>query len=155
MYTSVIGIDPGISGGISIFHLGKEPKAFKMPPTHRDIADLVLGLFLEANKRAMTYLEQVNVLPHDGTRSAKTFMVNYGALQGILSAYRMPYKLVSPAKWQRAMQLKPQGERTKTIKKNEHKAAAQRLFPEIRMTHALADALLIGQYGMIIESKVN
>ena len=58
------------------------------------------------------------------------------------------YRRVSPGVWQREFNLptiKAAGSSTK--KKNEHKARAQELFPQFNMTHAIADALLIAEWG--------
>lgn len=57
---------------------------------------------------------------------------------------------VSPQKWQRALGLLSKGRglgQGDTAKKNRNKAKAQELFPGVKVTHAIADALLLAEYG--------
>lgn len=173
-----IGIDPGIGGGIGIID-SKIPIAYPMPKTIPDIVELLepwcYGNWnqLDSGQGAhpvFAIMEQVwgfpgtwkamkcprcrntlKVKQPQGSKSLTTFMRNAGALEGILSALKIPYDLVSPNKWEAAMGVRivtPRGQRrpTQTEKKNKHKAKAQRLFPEIKVTHAVADALLLAQY---------
>lgn len=60
---------------------------------------------------------------------------------------RTPIELVAPSVWQRAFVLAggPRDEGI-TAKKNRHKARAQELFPNLKITHACADALLLAEY---------
>jgi hypothetical protein len=58
---------------------------------------------------------------------------------------KIPFEEVSPVKWQKVMGCLSKGD------KNVTKAAAQRLFPDIKITHAIADALLIAEYGRRIK----
>jgi hypothetical protein len=59
----------------------------------------------------------------------------------MLVAAGLPFELVSPAMWQRAMGCLSGGD------KNVTKRKAQELFPDLYITHATADALLIAEYG--------
>jgi len=52
---------------------------------------------------------------------------------------------VSPVKWQSALSCLTKG------KKNVTKARAQQWFPKIKVTHGIADALLIAEYGRRVE----
>jgi hypothetical protein len=52
----------------------------------------------------------------------------------------IPYDLVLPVKWQTAMSCRTKGD------KNVSKARAQQLFPDVKVTHAIADALLIAEF---------
>ena len=81
-------------------------------------------------------------MPKQGISSAATFMINYGQLQGILAALKIPYEFILPQVWQRSMGCLSGGD------KNVTKTKAQQLFPNMKgITHALADALLIAEYG--------
>jgi hypothetical protein len=44
------------------------------------------------------------------------------------------------------MGLTPIKGETRTAKKNRHKDLAQRLFPKVKVTHAIADALLLAEW---------
>lgn len=67
-----------------------------------------------------------------------------GAAQGL--GYRI--ELVRPQKWQKALSLGSKRESGgNTAWKNKLKAQAQRLFPECKVTLAVADALLLLEYA--------
>jgi crossover junction endodeoxyribonuclease RuvC len=66
---------------------------------------------------------------------------NFGFLIGMLAAFEIPYELVSPQKWQKAMNCLTHGD------KNVSKAMAQRTWPKTKFTLKTADACLIGEYS--------
>ena len=132
-----IGIDPGKSGGIAIITPGCVAYAHKMPETDRDLLDL-LSEFSADDNRAV--LEQVHAMPGQGVTSTFTFGRGYGKLEMALCAALIPFETVTPQKWQKLMGCLTKGD------KNVSKAAAQRLFPHLKVTHAIADALLIAEY---------
>lgn len=132
-----IGIDPGKSGGIAIITPGGGAYAHKMPETDRDLLDL-LSEFSADDNRAV--LEQVHAMPGQGVTSTFTFGRGYGKLEMALCASLIPFETVTPQKWQKLMGCLTKGD------KNVSKAAAQRLFPHLKVTHAIADALLIAEY---------
>jgi Holliday junction resolvasome RuvABC endonuclease subunit len=133
-----LGIDPGLSGGIAIIHQNLEAIAWKMPPTERDIADLLLSI--SKMDVHLCFIESVHSLPRQGVASTFKFGRSYGFLRGLLVAFKIPFDEVSPLKWQRAMGCLSHGN------KNVTKAKAQQLFPQLTVTHATADALLIAEY---------
>lgn len=145
-----LGIDPGKSGAITVIDwwekdslLGKSTEttitSCKLTETELDI-----WKWLENNVdvlNAVATIENVHSMPKQGVASAFTFGKNFGFLIGLLTASSIPYKFVTPQKWQKGMQCMTGGD------KNISKAAAQRLWPRIKMTHAIADSLLIAEYG--------
>lgn len=92
------------------------------------------------NTEVFAILEKVHTMPKQGIASAGKFMEHFGFLQGILTANGVPYEMISPQRWQKDMGCLTGGN------KNVSKAAAQRLFPSIKMTHAIADAILLAEY---------
>jgi len=76
-----------------------------------------------------------------GVKSAFTFGEGYGRLQMALTALGIPYERVRPAAWQKAIGCMTKGD------KNVSKRKAQELFPDLKVTHAIADALLIAEYN--------
>lgn len=133
----IIGIDPGKSGGIAFF-FEQGPVVYPMPETMTDTMDLLLG---EDLSRAFAYIEKVHSSPQMGVTSAFTFGQGYGALLMLLTCKGIPFEQVTPQKWQKAMGCMSKGD------KNVTKRRAQELFPGLKVTHATADALLIGEYG--------
>ena len=132
----LIGIDPGKSGGIAIIS-NDECFAIPMPETERDIYD-----YLKDNsKDAFCIIEQVHAMPGQGVTSMFTFGMGYGGLRMALVAAAIPFETVTPQKWQKALQCQTKGD------KNVSKRRAQELYPKLKITHAIADAILIAHYG--------
>jgi hypothetical protein len=161
---TIIGIDPGVNGGIAWITDGK-PCVEKMPDTLQDLWDLLCdikqgqglspGLRLSvAVEGCKAYIEQVHVAPsfaksadgkenthRMGAKSAFTFGRGYGNLEMALVAAGIPFERVLPRKWQTALGCLTKGD------KNVSKRRAQELYPQLKITHATADALLIATYG--------
>jgi crossover junction endodeoxyribonuclease RuvC len=134
--TLFMGIDPGKTGGIS-FTDGNTITPYKMPQTERDISDI----FEEhAPNVLIAVLEKVGAMPGQGVKSMFTFGQNYGFLRGMLIAHKIPFEEIRPAEWQKKMQCMSKGD------KNVTKSKAQQLFPEHKITHAIADAMLISEF---------
>jgi hypothetical protein len=141
-----IGLDPGQSGGIAIIPDNNPAKAWaiKMPETLADLWDElskheprwtgVEGFVVHA------CLERVHSMPGQGVSSSFKFGQGFGHLEMALTAARIPFTYVTPQKWQKELQCLTKGN------KNVSKARAQQLFPHIKVTHALADSLLIAEY---------
>jgi hypothetical protein len=141
----IIGIDPGGNGGIA-WHDGERARVVKMPATLQDLWELVDNIrqdgFREGPWAKITAcLEQVHSSPQMGVKSAFTFGNGFGHLEMALTAAGIPFVRVSPQKWQGALGCRTGGD------KNVSKARAQELFPDLKPTHATADALLIMEYG--------
>ena len=135
----ILGIDPGKSGGFALGHSSLDIEAYafdKYTPT-----DIVNILRPAASKISAAYIERVSAMPKQGVVSVFTFGQNYGWWQGVLNALGIPIERVSPLKWQTYMGCRTGGD------KNISKARAQEIFPELKVTHAIADALLISEYG--------
>jgi hypothetical protein len=144
----IIGIDPGQSGGFA--RLSESAFGYKMPDTEADTATLLASLFTTST--TMAYIERVHAMPLQGVVSMFSFGRNYGFLRGLLIAIGIPFEEVTPQVWQKVFSLRgPENEGT-VAKKNRHKAKAQQLFPELKITHATADALLIAEYGRRLRS---
>ena len=143
MKTISIGIDPGINGGIATIN-NNFVQAYKMPQTIRDLWELIHEIKSTAeleNYSITAALESVWSSPQMGVKSAFTFGNGFGHLEMALTALGIPYERVRPAIWQKAMGCLTKGD------KNVSKRRAQELFPTIKVTHAIADALLIGEYA--------
>ncbi len=135
-----IGIDPGVRGGIAIITANGSVELHKMPGTPLDLYELLV-----AYPTAIAILERVHSMPKQGVSSTFKFGVNYGWCQMALAASGIRWEEVTPQKWQKEFSL-ILPKLTKTEKKNAHKSRAQQLFPRIKITHAIADALLLAEY---------
>lgn len=136
----MLGIDPGYSGCVVSLHreTGEVDGLINLSETPHDIAEFVRARSLSIDK---AYLEKVGAMPRQGVSSTFKFGTSYGFCLGLLTSLLVPFEEVTPAKWQQAMKCRSGGDKKIT------KAAAQRLFPRIKVTHKNADALLIAEYG--------
>ena len=75
-----------------------------------------------------------------GVKSAFTFGEGFGWLCMALTAAGIPWRTVRPQAWQKELGCLTKGD------KNVSKRKAQALFPELTITHATADALLIAEW---------
>jgi hypothetical protein len=140
---TTIGIDPGINGGIAWITDGKLCVE-KMPDTLQDLWDLIVSISMNAGSGGTgihAYLETVHSSPQMGVKSAFTFGNGYGHLEMALTAAGIPFERVRPQVWQKEMGCLTKGD------KNVSKRKAQELFPSTKVTHAIADSMLIASYG--------
>lgn len=143
--STIIGIDPGTNGGIAWITDGK-PCVEKMPDTLQDLWELICDItnFPRSTVGLLhyrAYIEQVHSSPQMGVKSAFTFGNGFGHLEMALTAAGIPFERVRPQVWQKALGCMTKGD------KNVSKRKAQELFPSMKVTHAIADALLIASYG--------
>ena len=144
-----LGIDPGKSGGVALVSPNRNAVfAVKMPATEEGIARLFEEVAIE-NRPTACFLEYVHAMPGQGVTSMFNFGQNFGAIKAALYAARIDFNIVSPVKWQKTVGLIYPG-LSKTEKKNRHKARAADLFSDIKITHAIADALLIAEYTRMV-----
>lgn len=144
--TTVIGIDPGKDGGIVVITPCGSITPKKMPETDKDLCDAIRGW----PKPTVAYVEKVGSTPQMGVVSAFKFGQSVAAIRMACVASGIRLEYVTPQKWQREFGLIVKGRglgQDDTSKKNRNKARAQELFPGLKVTHAIADALLIAEFG--------
>jgi len=134
----VLGADPGQGGGIAVLDPSNPDKAFKMPETLADLREL-LAPFTDTS--CVCYLEAVSSSPQMGVTSAFKFGKNYGHIEAGIIFSKIRLERVAPQTWQKALRCLSGGD------KNVTKMKAQELFPQLKITHAIADALLIAEFG--------
>jgi crossover junction endodeoxyribonuclease RuvC len=139
-----IGVDPGANGAIAWIDERGKSCVEKMPDTLQDLWELVVSISLNAGTGGLgvrAYLEAVSSSPQMGVVSSFSFGRGYGNLEMALTAAGIPFERVRPQVWQKAMGCMTKGD------KNISKQKAQELFPDKKVIHATADALLIALYG--------
>ena len=144
---AVIGVDPGVRGGLAL--LGWEGhllhvRAFQPSMTHGELVEAVRVAAFELHKlddKPTAFIEKVGYMPTDGGQGAFTFGRVDGLLRGALLMANCQVRDVMPLAWQSRMNCPTGGD------KNVSKARAQQLFPRAKITHSVADALLIARYG--------
>ena len=148
-----IGIDPGANGAIAWIDERGKSCVEKMPDTLQDLWDLIQSIGFEVPDfkpyEVKAYIEQVSSSPQMGVVSAFSFGRGYGNLEMALTANAIPFERVRPQVWQKALNCLTKGS------KNVTKQRAQELFPNIKCTHAVSDALLIAEYGKRTQAMCN
>jgi len=143
-----LGIDPGISGAsVVIDREGTFVSYIKGKETLTDQANWFSEFSADVT---FAVIERVHSMPGQGVASSFKFGMSYGCSRMILAYAAIPHEYVTPMSWQKVMKCRTGGD------KNITKAAAQKLFPNIKVTHAIADALLIAEYArrLAIERKM-
>lgn len=137
-----IGIDPGKSGAMAII----TPTGEYILPFSTEGYQLELKRLGAGDARCC--LERVGAMPKQGVNSMFHFGENYGFIQGLLTAYSIPYELVTPQKWKKEFQV--------TGDKNSSIAVCKRLFPGVSLRKTdrcrkdddnCAEALLMAEYA--------
>lgn len=132
--THFVGIDPGVNGGIAVLdRSARVVWVCRMPATP---SELVAKLQL-LPKTSVVLVEFVRSRPRMASQSVFTFGRGFGRIEGAIAAAGLASSFVTPKVWQTAMDCRTAGD------KNITKERAARLFPLLRVTHAIADALLI------------
>ena len=134
-----IGIDPGASGAIAVIHESGNVNWIRNDSTEHELADWLRDV--AEGFDCIAIIEQVSAMPKQGVSSTFKFGRSFGFLIGLLTALRVRYESYRPQVWQKHMHCLTKGD------KNVSKAAAQRLWPSTKITHANADALLIAEFG--------
>ena len=151
----IFGIDPGVSGAISILENKKVIEAIDMPTmidgkkNKRQVnGSQVTNIFkdnLKENKETVVAVEHVNAMPGQGVTSMFNFGQSFVVIKGICSALNLPIYFVRPTKWKKHFNLiktNKDASRTKVIE----------VYPEIssklskKKDSNKADAILIARY---------
>ena len=149
----IIGIDPGIHGGIAVYDAENgNIKVYKMPETFPDIFNLLTQINNEngGNQNLVAYLEDVGQgIPNQSSSATAKFARHNGHLEMALYAIGIRTETVKPQKWQKFFSntLGKSSDYKKREWKNRLKALAQRLFPQEKIILDTADAILISYYG--------
>jgi hypothetical protein len=144
--SAVLGVDPGVRGGIAL--LSDQGVVLKVQGFDPEMTEMYLvscvGTVVNVLKSIggrSCFFEKVGYIRGDGGQGAFTFGHIDGLLRGALIAYGATIHPVLPAMWQSSLGCLTGGD------KNVTKRKAQALWPGLKITHAIADALLIAEYG--------
>ena len=153
----IFGIDPGVSGAISVLENKKVIEVFDMPTmidgkknkkqvNGAQVTNIIKErLDSEKEKEIAVVVEHVNAMPGQGVTSMFNFGQSFGVIKGICSALGLPIYFVRPTKWKKHFNLiktNKDASRTKVIE----------VYPEIssklsrKKDSNKADAILIARY---------
>lgn len=152
----IIGIDPGLDGGICIMIDGTIVNCIQMPveiettnkklksgklKTQRHIDAYKFADIIFAHKDAAIYMEKVNPFAGQGSVQSTRMAIGIGRLEGVLIGMGFKYTYITPGSWQKEIwqerdrvMREIQDKRTKqgnTDTKKTSLNAAQRLFPTV------------------------
>ena len=151
----IIGIDPGVSGAISIMENKKVIEIHDMPTmidgkknkkqVNGSQVTNIIKETLNQTREIIVVVEHVNAMPGQGVTSMFNFGQSFGVIKGICSALGLPIYFVRPTKWKKHFNLiktNKDASRTKVIQ----------VYPEIssqlsrKKDANKADAILIARY---------
>jgi len=148
MTNHFLGIDPGKSGGAALITAAHQVvSTIKFSETEKDISEWFLEQLVHDSCSRSTgwdvvaCIERVHSMPKQGVASSFKFGQSYGFLRGLLIAHGIRFEAVTPQSWQKALGCLSRGD------KNVTKAKAQEIFPQVKVTHAIADALLLSEFA--------
>jgi hypothetical protein len=149
----VIGIDPGLKGGICAVD-GSGIIEISRLPSARDL----YGWLLHYKGSSVIAYTECPYIDTGGRRQKGilTFLAGYGKILGALEIAGIPYAEVAPSTWQSHMGINRKGEtKVQALK------IARRLYPNSnflatersKVPHdGMIDALLIAHYGLMVQN---
>ena len=145
-----IGIDPGKNGGVAVLNEIPDYEAviaFRCPKTPREMAYSLMATIPEnvSYENVLVTIEHVHAMPKNGVVSMFSFGQNLGQWEGILGSFEVNVVYTGPRKWMEHYDCKPGMD--KRDRKRYLRGLAENLFPNVKMTFNISDALLIANYN--------
>lgn len=138
-----LGIDPGAAGGLGkivVDDNGQRASVFSLKGlTEKDIFQLFKDI-TPWPQNTFALIERVHAFPVNGSIGNFKLGYSYGALRMALISLGVAFDEVTPQTWQRAMGSLTRGD------KRISKQKAEQLFPALKITHAVADCILIAEH---------
>lgn len=148
--SKIVGIDPGLSGGIAIWSGGNLSEAFAMPVIKG--AGLNLHQIANALDNAdLVVIEKATAMPGQGVTSMFSFGLVYGVLQGLCAGKKIPFEIVTPQSWKKQILAGTQKDKAAAIDYCTRNYPNISLIPEgcRKPRDGIADAICILLYGVI------
>lgn len=142
----ILAVDPGSVSGAWAMIRGLEVTVGDLPTVERQVDPAAFTRLVREFSPDCAVVERVGAMPGQGVSSMFKFGFAAGCLQGVLAAWGVPVRLVTPTVWKREMGLPG--------KDNEAcRALAIRLYPlveglERKKDHNRASALMMGHWFM-------
>lgn len=155
----VIGIDPGLSGGIAMTGLTEVVCTYSVMPVIKakggtELDGAAILNFFEVHRErfeiCLVALEKVHAMPKQGVSSTFKFGMGFGEIQGIIKALRLPLELVTPQAWMKQVLHGTSRDKGQAI------AYVKRRFPMINLKatprctkdhDGIADAICIAEWA--------
>jgi hypothetical protein len=152
MKKAYIGIDPGAQGCIVALVENEQPRILRFgKATEKEIWEFFNDLSFSFECKCI--MELVGAMPGQGVASMFSFGDSVGFIRGLLTAAGIPFEKKVPRTWQKALGITPREtgkngatEESKTDFKKRVREKAEQIFPQVKMTNDVADALLIAEF---------
>lgn len=151
----VLGIDPGLSGGLALVERGDRPRLLSVidvPVTgekakRRVDAAVVIG-FLQQHKIDHAFIERAQAMPEQGSSSGFIYGRAVGALETCVVGLSIPHTIIESVAWKKFAGLIKRG-------KEDSRQRALSIFPgaaglERVKDHNRAEAILMAWYGLAL-----
>ena len=144
----IIGIDPGLSGGIAVIENGRIVETHRMPVVKfggKKVMDSrgLREILIERDYASRVVIEKVHAMPGNGKVSMFTFGFGAGVIEGVLAGITMPFEYVTPQKWQSIL-----NGIDSTLKKKRSIVYCNGRFPTIgKLTDGEADAVCMALWA--------
>jgi crossover junction endodeoxyribonuclease RuvC len=151
----IVGIDPGVSGGLVLLNGRQIEDMLPMPTVEiatgkhrrREIVEDRVADALRAWKPDHAMIEKVHSMPDQGTASMFSFGAGWGLVRGVCAGLGIPRELIPPQTWKKIM--------LAGYPKDAEELVARQLWPRADWTVAttkagrggLYDAALIAEAG--------
>lgn len=143
-----LGIDPGLSGGMTVIDREGRPKGFLefASVTEHWIAEWLQKMSGRFELKAA--IEDVHSLPKQGVVAMFTFGKSLGLVRGIIIGAKIPFVEVAPQKWQNFFAITKRGKKSKVDHKKLLQTKAHQLFPAYvkEISRGVADSTLIAEW---------
>jgi len=156
----VIGIDPGMGGGLSVGYKNGAVQTHTMPQTIGDMADLFYRIRHNEDgaigEDAIVYMEELTGFTGGVNTGSSMFKMAkaYYPWETLCVVHEVRLEYIKPSMWMKALSMGTKKQYGTSSKwKNHLKERAQRLYPSLKITQKTADAVLIMHYGLIAENR--
>jgi crossover junction endodeoxyribonuclease RuvC len=154
----ILGIDPGIHGGLAIVDIvdGAAPEligAIDIPTVGVKAKERVdvhaLRAWIEAHRPDHAMVERAQAMPRQGASSGFKYGRATGAIEAVIACCEVPLTIVEPTAWKKFHGLHKAPGQTATEIKEMSRQRALQLFPAAhhllsrRMDHGKAESMLI------------
>ena len=153
MSYTIVGIDPGVTGGLAVIHEGRLAGVEPMP-VHDGRADgRAIDELLTLWEPDVVVLENTQPMPKNGSIASYSLGLNTGIVIGVVQANQFSLIRVRPQEWKKKMGLIGKD-------KTASRGLATELFPEYAASFkrvkddGQAEAALIARYGFYSQLPV-
>ncbi len=160
----ILGVDPGVSPALAFLSRSSTGnRVLRVPRKGHGPDESFLRAVVAEEKPDRAVVELVGAMAGQGLASTAHLMASWGLIRGILCGLGIPYILVTPQTWKKAMltdEERGAGIDDRTARKEHQKRSAvawgQRHYPRLNLiaagkkvaSHDLAESVLLAAYGI-------